>query len=292
MSILAQYLKLIRVHHWVKNLFFLLPLFFSGRFLELELYYKIIPGILLFSFVSSFIYVLNDIRDVELDRLHPEKKFRPIASGKVSGIQISFLLALLFLAVFSVALFVNPVCIGFVFAYFILNILYTYGLKNIAIIDVSIISLGFIFRVMCGGVLTDIEVSKWLILMTFLLALFLALAKRRDDVLIFNERGEKMRKSISGYNIQFLDTSLAMLCAIIIVCYISYTISPEVVKHLGTEKIYLTTFFVVIGLLRYLQISLVERKSSSPTKILLKDLFLQIVVAAWLIAFAFLLYLK
>ena len=292
MVLVTQYLKLIRIHHWVKNLFFFLPIFFSGKFLAFDLYYKIVPGFLLFCFTSSFIYVLNDIRDFELDQLHPEKKFRPLASGKITTSKAYLLLAMLLgLAILS-AFFVNTACIAFVASYFILNILYSFGLKNIAIIDVAIIALGFVFRVMCGGVLTDIEVSKWLMLMTFLLALFLALAKRRDDVLIFNERGEKMRKSISGYNLQFLDTSLAMLCAIIIVCYISYTNSPEVVAHFGTDKIYLTTFFVIIGLLRYLQISLVEKKSSSPTKILLKDLFLQVVVVSWFITFVLLLYFK
>ena len=292
MSNIIQYLKLIRIHHWIKNVFFFLPMFFSGKLFDLDLYLQLIPGFFLFSFASSFIYVLNDLRDVEQDRLHPIKKYRPLASGAIKKQMAFFLLVVLFAVACICSFFVNQWCLIFVAIYFILNIFYSFGLKNIAIVDVSIISLGFLFRVLCGGVLTNIEVSKWLVLMTFLLALFLALAKRRDDVLIFNESGEKMRGSVSGYNLQFLDISLALLSAVIIVSYIMYTNSPEVIQHFGTDKIYLTCFFVIVGLLRYLQISLVEKKSSSPTKVLLKDLFLQFVIAAWVISFAVLLYLK
>jgi 4-hydroxybenzoate polyprenyltransferase len=175
--------------------------------------------------------------------------------------------------------------------YFVLNLAYTLKLKHYPLIDVFIIAIGFVLRVIIGGVVTEIELSHWIILMTFLLALFLAFAKRRDDVLIFEDTGICMRSGIQQYNTQFLDQTLTVLASIMIVCYIMYTVSEEVVKRLNCNYVYITSIFVVFGMLRYLQISIVKKNSGSPTKILLKDRFIQITVLLWVISFIFIIYL-
>jgi 4-hydroxybenzoate polyprenyltransferase len=157
-------------------------------------------------------------------------------------------------------------------------------LKHISIIDIFIISTGFVLRLYAGSVSSDIYLSHWIIIMTFLLALFLAIAKRRDDVLLSNQ-GKETRKNIDGYNLEFVNASMVLMSAVIIVSYILYSVSNEVIQKLDTQYLYLTTFFVILGILRYMQITFVEEKSASPTKIVIKDLFLKLTIVAWLISF-------
>ena len=176
--------------------------------------------------------------------------------------------------------------------YFVMNLLYSFGLKKIALIDIFIISAGFVLRVTAGGAVTGIEISHWLYIMTFLVALFIAFAKRRDDVLLEMQTGEQMRKSISGYNLEFISSALSILCGILVVSYLLYITSPEITQRFQNKHAYISTLFVVMGILRYLQITLVEGKSGSPTKVLIKDLFLQVTVVLWMLFFAILIYFK
>ena len=145
-------------------------------------------------------------------------------------------------------------------------------------------------RIFVGSQAGNIRPSMWIIIMTFLLAIFIALAKRRDDVLIYLESGNKARKVIDGYNLEFLNTTMVIMASVVIVSYIMYTISPDVVGRMHSDKLYLTVVFVILGLLRYMQITIVEKKSGSPTEILLKDRFLQISVLGWIITFILLIY--
>ena len=168
--------------------------------------------------------------------------------------------------------------------------MYTLYLKHIPIIDVSIIAIGFVLRLFVGSLVTGIELSMWIVIMTFLLALFIALAKRRDDVIIFMETGQKMRKVINGYNLNFLDNAMMIMGAVVIVSYLNYTTSTILVGQEISEYLYLTSLFVVIGILRYMKITFVNKKSGSPTKIILKDLFLQLVLLFWIISFTILIY--
>jgi 4-hydroxybenzoate polyprenyltransferase len=168
-------------------------------------------------------------------------------------------------------------------SYLILNYLYSCCLKKFAIVDISAIAAGFVIRVFFGGLSSDVAPSHWLIIMTFLLALFLALAKRRDDLILMSN-GQKVRQNIDGYSLEFVSHSMVIMAAVIIVSYILYTVSPEVIMVHRTTNLYLTTFFVIIGLLRYLQITFVEQQSGSPTSIILKDHFMQIVIALWLLS--------
>jgi decaprenyl-phosphate phosphoribosyltransferase len=161
------------------------------------------------------------------------------------------------------------------------NLLYSFKLKHYAIVDITIIALGFIIRIMVGGVATNIHLSKWLVLMTFLLAVFLALAKRRDDLIILENSGKSLRKSLDGYNLVFVNHSMVFISSVIVVAYIMYTISDEVVLRIKNDYFYITSFFVLLGILRYLQITYVENNSGSPSKILLKDPFTIINLMLW-----------
>lgn len=280
------YLKLMRVHHWVKNLFIFMPLFFSFQFKDISLLIANILSFIGFSFLASAIYIINDWCDHEDDKLHPEKRHRPIASGAVTSKEAFVLLVILLILCIVVyaGVLKNMNALYLVMGYFILNILYSIKLKRIPIIDISIVAIGFVIRVFIGGIVIDTPLSQWLIIMTFLLALLLALGKRRDDVIIYEKTGNKTRKSIDGYNLSFTNAGITIITAVILIAYIMYTMSDEIIMRNG-DNLYLTSVFVIIGLLRYLLIIFVEEKSGSPTMILFKDHFLHIIILMWLMSF-------
>lgn len=174
--------------------------------------------------------------------------------------------------------------------YYVMNLAYCMKLKQYALVDVFIIATGFVMRVLLGGIVNDIELSLWIVLMTFLLALFLAFAKRRDDVVIYQETGVKARKNVNRYNLEFMNQAITVVCTSTLVAYIMYTVSDEVTERLGSRYIYLTTVFVLAGMLRYLQLSIVDVKSGSPTKVLMKDRFIQLCILGWGLTFWVLIY--
>ncbi len=276
-------IKLLRPHQYVKNLFVFAPLIFAFSFTTPNIINSLVVFIL-FSLIASSIYVLNDLMDIQEDRAHPTKKFRPIASGEVSTKTAKYLFislssfSLLLAAIFNFNLFLV------LFAYFILNIAYSLKLKHISIVDIFIISTGFVLRLFAGSVATGIELSMWIIIMTFLLALFLSLAKRRDDVLLSLE-GKDTRKNIDGYNLEFVNATMVLMSGVVIVSYILYTVSAGVTQRLHTEYLYLTSFFVIIGIFRYMQITFVENNSGSPSKIVVKDTFMKVTILLWILSF-------
>jgi decaprenyl-phosphate phosphoribosyltransferase len=276
----------------VKNGAIFMPLFFHGKLFDLPLLLNTFWAFLGFSFIASSIYVFNDLRDVEEDKQHPEKKFRPIAAGSISEKNAKFLILILasLAGIIFYARFTNFEVYFWVLFYFLQNILYTIWLKKIALVDVIIISLGFVIRIFLGSAATDIYLSHWIIIMTFLLALFLAFAKRRDDILLTNSTGVKHRSNIDGYNLEFLNAAIIISSAMVIVAYIMYTTSIEVIQRTG-QNIYLTSFFVVFGIFRYLQVVFVKQKSGNPTKVFLKDTFLQLIMLGWIVSFGVILYL-
>lgn len=218
--------SLLRPFQWVKNFFVFLPLFFGGKLLDWGCWLQALLAFVSFSMISSAVYCLNDIRDVEVDRLHPVKRRRPVASGRVP-VSVAFammtLMILLSLAVSLFGLSEAPVTVSAVIsAYFLMNVAYCFYLKYHAIIDVFIISVGFVLRIVAGGLACDIWLSPWIVLMTFLLALFLAFAKRRDDVVLYETEGIALRKASMHYNLPFLNQTLGLLAAVTIVCYIIY----------------------------------------------------------------------
>lgn len=287
-------LKIIRPQQWVKNVFVLVPLFFGGSLLDATDITASVITFLAFSFVASSIYCLNDIVDVDDDRRHPKKCSRPIASGKVSVPQGYAIMAMMAVLSFCcvATLSQNSLNVGIVIAtYLLLNIAYCLRLKRHAIVDVCVIAFGFVMRLLAGGLATDIPLSNWIVLMTFLLTLFLSFAKRRDDVVMMNETGHAPRKNTIRYNLQFINQAITITATMTLVCYIMYTVSPEVEKRIGTHYLYLTSVFVLLGILRYLQLTLVDNKSGDPTKTMLHDKFLQAVVALWILAFLVIIYI-
>lgn len=283
---MRPYLQLLRLHQYVKNGFILAPLFFAFRFTDLHLLGNLVVVALGFSFVASAIYILNDYFDREADRQHPTKRNRPLAAGSVT-VPGAF-------AMFGGLLGLGGAMIGLVSLdallitglYVLNNLLYSYRFKHVPILDVTQIALGFVLRLYVGQAAGEglTPLSMWIVLVTFMLALFLGFAKRRDDVLLALD-GNKVRKAIDGYNLEFINGAMMLMASVTIVSYISYTISAEVISRLHTDQLYYTVLFVVVGILRYMQITFVEQKSGSPTKVLLRDLFLQLCIVGWLITF-------
>lgn len=284
-------IKLMRPHQYVKNLFIFLPLFFAGSITDVPSFLKALLAFAAFSLCASGIYILNDYRDIEADKAHPKKQHRPLASGVVGKKTGLALMAGLFVCGGVIIAFESLQAGAVILAYVVMNIAYSFHLKHIAIVDVCIIAIGFVLRLFVGAAVTGIGLSMWIVVMTFLLALFLALAKRRDDTLIFLDTGKKMRKVIDGYNLQFIDAAMMIMAAVVIVAYIQYATSAGVAARWDSEHLYLTAFFVVVGILRYLQIAFVEQNSGSPTRLLLKDTFLQVTVFGWMVSFAWIIYL-
>ncbi|WP_298116816.1 decaprenyl-phosphate phosphoribosyltransferase [Flavobacterium sp.] len=288
---MKNYLKLMRVEQYIKNVFVFAPLFFDSQFQNIDNLVKVIFTFFCFCIASSSIYILNDYFDINEDRNHPQKSYRPIASGSISiknGLCLMlFLMALTMFASWMISHELFMV----IHSYIILNFLYSKWLKHIAILDVNIIAIGFILRIIAGSVVSDVVPSIWILLITYLLALFLGISKRRTDVLLA-ENGKDVRKNIEGYNLVFIDTILGILSSIIIVCYIFYCISPEIQLHYHSNLLYLSIIFVVNGIFRYLKLVFVDQSTYSPTKIVLNDRFIQITILGWLLLMSYLLYFR
>jgi 4-hydroxybenzoate polyprenyltransferase len=292
-SNMKHYIQLLRPKHWAKNLFLFVPPFFAGKFFELDKIELLIGGFISFSLLASSIYIINDYRDVEDDKKHPEKCKRPIASGAVNK-NVAIVLSCLLVIVSVVLAYLLDHSGKFLFItglYYLMNLSYSFGLKNIAIIDILILAAGFVFRVKAGAQLASVNTTEWFIIMTFLLALFLAIAKRRDDVLLKMSTGTEMRKSMKGYSLDFLNTLLGLFCAILIVSYVNYTISPAAFQKFG-HRLFYTALFVIAALMRYLQITFIHNKAGSPTDVLYKDRFIQVTLVLWAASFFVILYLR
>lgn len=286
-------LKLLRVKQWVKNLFVFLPAIFSGQLLNADTFLQALEAFFIFCLISSTIYILNDICDRKADREHPRKRLRPIASGKVSVGLASTIAVVVFVAAFALAyLFFGLNVDIFLIAagYVIMNIAYTLTLKNIAILDVIIIATGFVLRVLMGGAACGIWVSPWLVMMVFLLTLLIAFGKRRDDLIRAETDGKKIRKSVAGYNITFINQVISLLAGTMIVAYVCYTLSNDVMTRFDSQNVYLTSVFVIGAVLRYLQLIYVREESGSPTDIIYRDRFIQSCCVLWLLSFIFIIY--
>ncbi len=290
---LRSVLRLIRPKQWIKNVIVLLPVFFGGELFSVSDVLTACVAMVSFCFAASSIYCLNDIVDVADDRRHPMKCYRPLASGAIS-VRTGYALMILMIGLSMATLLLLPAhkaeAAGIVIFYWVLNIAYCVYLKQHAIIDVCIVAFGFVLRLLVGGVATEITLSKWIVLMTFLLMLFLSFAKRRDDVVRMNETGTAPRKNTIRYNLTFINQAITMTASVTLVCYVMYTVSPEVQANYHSEYLYLTSIFVLLGLLRYLQITVVDKHSGDPTKVILRDRFTQAVVLAWGLTFLLMIY--
>ena len=280
---LSPGLALLRPHHWAKNLAVAAPLAFTPEAVSTLNVGRVLVGILAFSLVASIVYIVNDLRDRAADRLHPQKRYRPLASGAVSpSFALAAIAGLLLAALLLVAQLPRPFA-AILVLYVLINLAYSFGLKNLSIVDVMVIAIGFVLRVKAGAALIGVAPSVWMITCTGLLALFLAIAKRRDDVVLEIEATH--RSSLAGYNRKFLDVCLTVSLSALLICYIIYTTDPRAATRLGTDGLYLTVPFVAAGVLRYLQITFVEERSGAPTEVILTDPFLLISALGWFVTF-------
>jgi decaprenyl-phosphate phosphoribosyltransferase len=279
---------LLRPHQWVKNLFILAPLFFTPIALTRPNILATAMGFVAFCALASAVYVLNDYRDREADRLHPRKRLRPLAAGTVRPGAALALAAALFVAGGALAYGLPGRFAQICALYVALNIAYSLFLKRVSILDVLVIAIGFVLRVEAGGQLIAVEPTAWITIMSGLLALFLALAKRRDD--LSQSLDTSHRKSLEGYSKPFLDGAVAIVLGALLVAYLVYTTNEAVMARLGSRHLFYTAPFVVAGILRYLQIMLVEERSGAPTLVVLTDRFLIVTILGWVATFAALIY--
>ncbi|HEX9464827.1 MAG TPA: UbiA prenyltransferase family protein [Alphaproteobacteria bacterium] len=285
-------LRLARPEQWIKNGFVAAPLFFTPGEVNARNLALVAAAVVAFSLLSSAIYVFNDWCDREADRLHPAKRLRPLASGAVSPqVGLAWALVLCVAGAAIAEIFLPPLATALALAYVLMTVLYSARLKHVAILDVLIVATGFVLRIEVGSAAIGVAPTVWIVVCTFLLALFLALAKRRDDLVKFAKlTGDAHRPALGAYNLQFVDTAIGVVLAALLVSYLIYTTDAAVIAKFHTDKLYFTAPFVAAGVLRYLQIALVEQRSGSPTDLVLTDRFLILSILGWIAVFAALLY--
>ncbi|MEO7309054.1 MAG: UbiA prenyltransferase family protein [Chitinophagaceae bacterium] len=273
-------LQQLRVKEWIKNGFIFLPMFFAGMMKDLHLVQLMALGFGAFCFAASSIYCINDLVDVNFDKEHPIKKYRPYPSGKISTNQLVSLSAIC-MVIAAVLLFFLPNEAKWVLvAYIVLQLAYSFALKHVAVVDCVTIALGFVFRILFGGLILGSPGSSWIILVTFLLSLYLAFAKRRCELALLTTN--QTRRSLQHYSLTFLDTALAATCAVTIVAYIMYTHDPEVITRIRFPYFYLSSGFVIVGMLRHLQQTIQKGQTESPTDYLFKDPVLIANILLWM----------
>jgi len=288
---LKYIIKLLRPSQWIKNGVVLAGLIFAGEGGHTDKVILAFQAFFAFCFFASAVYVFNDILDRERDRQHPLKKNRPIASGKVPIgtaviIDIILIIGAVVLAYFTN---VNVLIVGGV--YFVLNLFYTTTLKNIVIIDVMTIAAGFVLRALAGAVAINVEFSGWLLVTTFVLALFLGFGKRRHEITLLEKEASSHRTILAQYSPYLLDQLIGVVTASTVITYLFYTLSPEVGSKLGTQYLFATIPFVIYGIFRYLYLVHKESKGGSPTRLLLTDPPLLIDVVLWLATVVLILYI-
>lgn len=276
-------IKLIRPKQWIKNFFVFAPLVFSQHVFEAAYLLPAIAAFIVFSLTSSTVYIINDILDVESDRAHPRKRFRPIASGEIS-IRQGLLYSVIFCVIIIAALiFLKPVFALVIILYFLTNLFYSMQVKNMVLLDVFFISFGFMLRVLGGAAAIGVIVSSWMILTTIFISLFLAISKRRGELsqVINQENLEKQRKVLKEYDIQFADQLNTIAAAGTIISYALYTVSQRTITTFGTEKLIYTTPFVIYGIFRYMYLMHKKNLGESPTSIVTKDIPIIVTVLCW-----------
>lgn len=281
-------LSLIRVKHYVKNGLIFIPLIFSLNFMKANLLINEILAFVSFSLSASFVYVINDIADREKDKLHPTKKNRPIAAGSISIPQALLIAVVLIILSLWTAYLLNVKSVIIVTFYLITNLLYSFWLKNVPIVDVSVIALGFLLRVLIGGTAIYVPISKWLLLTIMTLSFYLGFAKRRNEMSKVSKTNET-RKVLREYNLSFLDKAMNSMMTLSIAFYALWAIDEQVVQALNSDKLIMTVPFVLIGMFRY---SLIVEGDSygDPTDVILSDRLLQLVILGYMIFVIILIY--
>ncbi|MCI0450144.1 MAG: decaprenyl-phosphate phosphoribosyltransferase [Chlorobi bacterium] len=282
---IVNFVKLIRPKQWIKNFFVFAPLLFSKHVFHLEYLIPSIAAFILFSLASSAVYIINDILDVEADRVHPKKKYRPIASGEIAIKEALIFLAVLIIIIIAALFFQRRVFSFVIILYIITNLVYSLRVKSIVLLDVFFISFGFMLRVLGGAAAIAVPISSWMVLTTIFISLFLAISKRRSELsqTVNLENIEKQRKVLREYSVEFADQINTIVAAGTIVSYALYTVSERTVATFGTDKLIYTTPFVIYGIFRYMYLMHQKNMGESPTTIVTKDIPIILCVLIWFI---------
>jgi len=283
-------MKLLRPHQWIKNSFVFIPFIFSGKLTDPSLLINGFFVFVAFCFMSSSCYILNDLADVDFDKNHPEKRTRPIASGEIKTNSALTIMVLLSTLALFIGYWHSKTVGGILVFYLILNIIYSLYLKNIVILDIFSISLSFLLRVLGGAYACTVPPSHWIIIMTFSLALLLAVGKRRVDLLTLSRGTKSHRKVLNSYSLYTIDQLIVILIAMIIITFSLFTVSSYATERFGTDALVFTVPFVVYGLFRYLYIINDKEATGDPTTILFSDKHIFLCVLAWLITCTWILY--
>lgn len=286
--------SLLRIKSWVKNGFLLLPAVFSLHLFTPGVLSSLCIGFLAFSLSCSFVYIINDIQDRERDQLHPRKKLRPIASGKVS-VRSSLFAALVCL---SIALFLAYSVLSSVaftllmLGYVAVNVGYSFGLKNIPLLELIVVSVNFVLRVLAGCVILKETPSHWILVVTFFMSLFLVVVKRKSELLQLNMQATAHRKSLASYTLSFLNVLIYISATVTLTAYLLYSMDPVVIHSLGSSNVLYSSLFVLLGLIRYIQISELSlyEGEGDPTTLLFKDGFLLATICAWVFYLVLIIY--
>ena len=288
--LLLSLLTAMRPRQWVKNLVVFAALIFSLRLTDSTALGRACLAFVLFCATSGAVYIVNDLFDAERDRRHPTKSRRPIASGALGFVPALVAVAALLSVALGAGFVLSPPFGAVLLVYAALNLAYSTWLKEVVILDVMALATGFVIRAVAGGVVIDVPISPWLVICTFLLALFMGFAKRRHEVILLDASAADHRRSLRDYSPYFLDQMIAVVTASTVLAYATYTISPEVREKLGTEYLYLTIPFVLFGIFRYLYLVHQKEEGGNPTQLMLTDVPLIIDVFLWGLTAAFLLY--
>ncbi len=288
---IISYLKLFRIPQWIKNVFVFVPLLFSQNLFKQDYTQLTLAAFFVFCLTSSIVYIFNDIVDAESDRAHPVKKFRPIASGKISVKNaVIALIVLLAIVAFSLQFFNYKFILAVVF-YFVLNVLYSFFLKHIVILDVFSIAIGFMLRVLGGAFVIDVKVSSWLILTTMFISLFLGIMKRHSELnTVRSGDTNSTRKVLAYYSLNFADQMATIAAAGVIICYALYTVAERTVAIFGNDHLIYTTPFVVFGIFRYMYLVYMNKQGENTTKILVTDIPMILTVLFYIITTGVIIY--
>jgi 4-hydroxybenzoate polyprenyltransferase len=289
-SLIRDLIQILRPSQWVKNGVVFAALIFAKHLFVLDQLLIVMGGFWCFCLVASGCYVMNDLRDCERDRQHPLKSLRPLPSGRISRPVAIVLSVALMLVGLACAAWLQTGFAGLVLAYALLQVGYTFTFKDVVILDVMSIATGFVIRAVAGGVIISVPVSQWLIICTFLGALFLGFCKRRHELVLLEGRATEHRATLREYSPYFLDQMISVVTASTVVAYAIYTASPEVREKLGTENLYLTIPFVLFGIFRYLYLVHQREEGGNPTQVLLTDRPIIACVALWIGAVTLILY--
>ncbi len=288
---IAPVFSSLRPKQWTKNLILFAALLFSekGLLFTLPAWLHAIAGFFTFCGLSGSVYLLNDLADLEKDRLHPQKCLRPIASGALSVTEAKGALLVILLASLAAAWLLSPMFFALALTYFMLNLAYSFKLKNIVILDVMCIAIGFVLRATAGvGALKslepDIYISHWLLLSTLMLAMFLGLAKRRQEIATYSDEAVRHRKILSSYSLEYIDQMTSILAATAITTYTFYTVSAETIAKFGSDKLIYTVPMVIYGIMRYLYLIHIQELGENPAEVVLNDRPLQLSVLIWALA--------